>query len=189
MVSFFRRMKACRTAVQKDNDPEGSRLFQQLKKAILEKYSKFNAQLLVIDLTSEEAAKRLNSTAARVRSNRKYLSDQLYQKLGIDFFDKFTAKDYQDIKNRLQSFQGKWEETLPLELISYIDELDDEYTGKYELEDCQREIKFLLDHSIPQMHDEAMMLDGAKLKYLFAVLRDEVGDARQKGALVDKLNG
>lgn len=140
-----------------------------------------------------EKATGINSNT--VRSARKKMSKQLYEKFGYDFFQVITLGGKEgliegayrlDLVKRNVSCWSFFSRDLIEKLVGN-DKSDKGESLSYDLENCAVEIQFLLKYSNSRIDKELSVLDGKKLAYLLQVLDGTAGNTSDRVSLARSL--
>lgn len=202
-VSFFKRLLEVKDEIGQKRDAEAGRAWLKVKVfAEGGEYSTFKkaddfVKMLLLGYKDDYIARSLGISEVTVRVHKRNLSATLYDLFGDDFFDMLL--DYRRCKKDVDMRITIAENSI-LSLFDFVS--DDVIAGvslavkegeRFEgisLDDCSKEVSFLVRHSKKKVKEELKSLDFSKLSYLVSLLskpsRDTAGE-RQR--LIESLSG
>lgn len=199
--SFFSALTSAKQRAKAEDDSKRLLFLQGvddwLKNASFSRYKKAPIILNNYEASVAELAGLLGIRERSAKEARLDLSKELYSLLGRDFFDLVSSGsplDFTEAEKRM-SLVGvgvKAESLVRMDALRRIQEEvpDIQYDDSLvNLEDCQEEIKFLLENSTSALERRLGSLSPTKLGFLLSLLDGKVGSYQDRIAFVSRLRG
>lgn len=200
-IGFLRAMSLAKEDIAKRKDKPAGEAYLTLKKFLEQgSYSTYKkAGLLATHVlggySDSYTARALDISEATLRVHKRNISIELYNLFGEDFFELLSnyTENKQEILNRLSiisTFNLSSRDILPEELLVILSSLkggcnnltDDDVS----ISACEREISYLVRHSLNLAKRELESLDTDKLIYLINLLDKNI-EAKNRGELLSKI--
>lgn len=196
MANFFKTLDSAIQSSVKSEDLVALSLLEKLKLYLSDgKYSSYKRASEVINLNNvpiKDASIVLGITADTLKRARYSLSKEAWGIFGNDFFERLKLGDYDYCENLVSSVVGSSPsiDVLPRglhELLVSVGESSGvfEYIGDLDLDDCSRELEFLLTISEPYIRAVSSNLDISKLLRLANAVNGSSGETLLQNRIID----
>jgi len=200
-IGFFRAMLLAKEDIARRKDKPAGETYLKVRKFIEGgSYSTYKkADILATSVlggySDSYTARTLDVSETTLRVHKSNLSKELYILFGDDFFDLLRnyAENKKELLSRLNitsTFNLSSRDILPEELLVVVSNLkvgEQKLTEKdIPISSCEKEISFLVRHSLTLAKKEIYSLDTRKLLYLIDII-DKNTETTGRGELLSKL--
>mgnify|MGYP001851158288 CR=1 FL=1 len=195
-TSFFRKLNKLRDEIYAKRDKEAAEMYNSVVAFVLgcsytkKKKAEYHVRLMLEGYSYAVIGERLGISEASAREYAKEYSDILYGIFGKDFFDRMSDfknnKSYMDkllfvaSKSSIGTDANSWK-YVPRFINEYVlansKEKDSHFT---DINDCLKEMNFIIRNSIPAVESELKGLDPNKLRYVLNVFDGLEGNTQDK---------
>lgn len=142
--------------------------------------------------TSEQCSVYLGISQSNTRDQLRLISDILFNIFGEDFFELFEnfKSNAKEIRKRLYVSDHSTYTScdyISVDLLNLITSEKPKKVGKYKIEECRNEFKFIIKHSNPVIRSELKVLDKSKLNFLIGVLDGNMGTIDERFNFIKSL--